>query len=140
MAGTVRSSAADRRRPTLWDGGVALLILAAALVLLWLLRPVPADRLTAEVRMDGALLGAYDLSALGGRTETVELDAPYPMTLELRSDGVRVAHSDCPSQDCVHTGWIGRAGEQIVCLPNKCIISLTGGADASAKDFDVVAG
>ena len=49
---------------------------------------------------------------------------------------VCIGESACPSQDCVHTGWISRAGEQIICLPNRLVISLTGGQ----QEFDAVTG
>ena len=49
--------------------------------------------------------------------------------------GVRVEESDCPTQDCVHTGTITRAGQSIVCLPARVIIRLEGGtADKHAPD------
>ena len=34
---------------------------------------------------------------------------------------------DCPTQDCVHTGWISYTGQTIVCLPNGVEVRLTGG-------------
>ena len=59
--------------------------------------------------------------------------ARYPITVEAERGRIRVAHSDCPSQDCVHTGWVSRSGGQIVCLPNRLVITVTGGtAEADA--------
>ena len=49
---------------------------------------------------------------------------------------VRVSSSDCPGQDCVHTGAISRAGQSIVCLPAQVVISLVG----AASDVDAVLG
>ena len=49
---------------------------------------------------------------------------------------VRVSDSDCPGQDCVHTGPISRAGQSIVCLPAQVVISLVG----AASDVDAVLG
>ena len=43
--------------------------------------------------------------------------------------------ADCPTQDCVHTGTITRAGQSIVCLPARIIIRLEGGTvDKDAPD------
>ena len=50
---------------------------------------------------------------------------------------IRVSHSDCPSQDCVRTGWVSRSGGQIVCLPNRLIITITG---SDAPEADAVTG
>ena len=63
--------------------------------------------------------------------------------MDLRPDGevgVRVETSDCPTQDCVHTGTITRAGQSIVCLPARIIIQLQGGAQADGDAPDVVIG
>ena len=53
--------------------------------------------------------------------------------------GLKVESSDCPTQDCVHTGTITRSGQSIVCLPARTIITLEGGA-AESGGPDVVIG
>ena len=58
----------------------------------------------------------------------------YSLTVEFSAEGVRVASSDCPNQDCVHTGEIHHAGRSIVCLPARISIQLTGGAEDAAVD------
>lgn len=132
----MRSPAADRRRPTLWDWLLALLVAAAAAALLFFLRPAESNFLTASIVLDGETIGTYDLTGL---TEPVTLtvdQADYPLTIRLEPGRVCIGESACPSQDCVHTGWISRAGEQIICLPNRLVISLTGGQ----QEFDAVTG
>ena len=132
----MRSPAADRSLPTLWDGLLALLVAAAAVALLFFLRPAESNFLTASIVLDGETIGTYDLTGL---TEPVTLtvdQADYPLTIRLEPGRVCIGESACPSQDCVHTGWISRAGEQIICLPNRLVISLTGGQ----QEFDAVTG
>lgn len=132
----MRSPAADRRRPTLGDGLLALLVAAAAVVLLFFLRPQESNFLTVSVVLEGETVARYELSALT-EPRTIPLDqADYPLTIQLEPGRVRIAESTCPSQDCVHTGWISRAGEQIICLPNRLVISLSG----SQQGFDAVTG
>jgi len=53
--------------------------------------------------------------------------------------GLRVSRSDCPTQDCVHTGVITRSGQSIVCLPARIIVQLVGGP-ASDDGPDLVIG
>ena len=65
---------------------------------------------------------------------TVKRDAETRTQTE--TAGVRVVSSDCPTQDCVHTGQISRAGQSIVCLPAHIVITLAG-ADA---DYDLITG
>ena len=129
----MRSSAADRVRPTPLDALVALAVLAAAAAILFAFRPKSGNYLTARIVLDNELVAELPLSAL---SETVTLDVPgarYPITVEAENGRVRVSHSECPSQDCVHTGWVSRSGGQIICLPNRLVITVTGGgADADA--------
>ena len=123
------------------------------------LRPKPLDALVAAVVI--ALAGSGDQLTLvitvGGqeqsRTPVTQLpDGPvriegrggYTLTLSPSySDlpfspewSVRVSDSDCPGQDCVHTGAISRAGQSIVCLPAQVVISLVG----ASSDVDAVLG
>ena len=129
----MRSSAADRVHPTPLDALVALAVLAAAAAILFAFRPKSGNFLTARIVLDNELVAELPLSAL---SETVTLDVPgarYPITVEAENGRVRVSHSECPSQDCVHTGWVSRSGGQIICLPNRLVITVTGGgADADA--------
>lgn len=118
---------------------VLLLLLAAGAVLLFAL-PRESGPLTAVVVLDGQEVARYALDDVEAPTVIEVPGAPYPISLELQPGRIRVAHSDCPSQDCVHTGWIDEAGEQIICLPNKLIISLVGEQDTQSKDFDVIVG
>ena len=129
----MRSSAADRTRPTLLDGLVAAAVLAAAAAILFAFRPTSGNFLTARIVLDNEVVAELPLSTL---TQPVALDVPgaeYPITVEAEPGRVRVLHSDCPSQDCVHTGWVSRSGGQIICLPNRLVITVTGGtAEADA--------
>ena len=133
----MRSPAADRRRPTLWDGLLALLVAAAAVALLFFLRPAESNFLTASVVLEGETIAQYDLSGLTGPVAVTVDQADYPLTIQLEPGRVRIAESACPGLDCVHTGWISLAGQQIICLPNRLVISLTGASD---PDFDAVTG
>ena len=133
----MRSSAAERSRPTLWDGLVVLVVLAAAGVIFFLLLPRGGNFLTARVVLNQEEVTEFPLSALTG---TVTFDVPgaeYPITIEAEPGRIRVSHSDCPSQDCVRTGWVSRSGGQIVCLPNRLIITITG---SDAPEADAVTG
>ena len=129
----MRSSAADRVRPTPLDALVALAVLAAAAAILFAFRPKSGNFLTARIVLDNELVAELPLSAL---TQPVTLQVPgarYPITVEAENGRVRVSHSECPSQDCVHTGWVSRSGGQIICLPNRLVVTVTGGgADADA--------
>ena len=129
-------------RPTVWDGLVVLCVAALAVgVAFFQWRGGTTEALTAVVSVDGTeadrfapadLLEAPRTYANNGYTLEVALSIDYehPASSALPSSGesgLRVARSDCPTQDCVHTGTISRSGQSIVCLPARIIIRLEGG-------------
>lgn len=133
----MKSSAAERTRPTVWDGVVALAVLAAAGVILFLFRPQGGNFLTARIVLNHELVTELRLSELTG---PITLDVPgvqYPVTVEADTNRIRISHSDCPGQDCVRTGWVSRSGGQIVCLPNRLVISVAG---SGSPEVDAVTG
>lgn len=60
---------------------------------------------------------------------SIEICGDYVNTVEVRNGRAGFADSDCPGQDCVHSGWISGAGRSIVCLPNRVEIRITGASD-----------
>lgn len=129
-------------RPTIWDGLVVLCVAALAVgVAFFQWRGGTTEALTAVVSVDGTeadrfapadLLEAPRTYENNGYTLEVALSIDYehPASSALPpsgESGLRVARSDCPTQDCVHTGTISRSGQSIVCLPARIIIRLEGG-------------
>ena len=93
-------------RPNRYDALVVLVVLALAAALA--VRPFLAARAPQS--------GALTVTAVGG--------------------AVSVTQSDCPGQDCVHSGAVSRAGQSIVCLPARIVVELVGAADG----YDLVTG
>ena len=131
--------------PTAWDALVVLCVAALAVALaLFQWRGGTAQALTAVVSVDGAEVDRFPPEDLleGPRTYTgsgytlevaLSIDYEHPASSALATSGqtgLRVAASDCPTQDCVHTGTITRGGQSIVCLPARIVIRLEGGAPA----------
>ena len=75
---------------------------------------------------------------------TVSLDEPQEFPVEgdycnvvTVSDGqIAITASDCPGQDCVHSGAIHSTGRSLVCLPNALEIRVISGQ----SDVDFVVG
>ena len=130
-------------RPTAWDALVVLAVAALAVACALLLRSSrdTGDGLTAVVSIDGEEADRLDLAREEG--ERTYSHNGYTLTVDLRPDGepgLRVVSSDCPTQDCVHTGTITRAGQSIVCLPARIIFQLEGGAPETDGGPDLVIG
>ena len=132
-------------RPTAWDGLVVLCVAALALgTALFQWRGGSSGALTAVVSVDGEetdrfapaelLEGPGIYSANGYTLEVCAAVRGEASPLDHRNSGgeagIRVSRSDCPTQDCVHTGTITRGGQSIVCLPARIVIRLEGGTVA----------
>ena len=133
----MRSPAAERRRPTVWDGLVVLAVVLLAGVLVFLLRPSEGSAVTAVVTLDGAVVAQYRLDQLEEPVTLTLEEASYPLTIQAEHGRIRIAESSCPGQDCVHTGWASRAGQQLICLPNRLVIALEG---ETSEGIDAVTG
>lgn len=44
--------------------------------------------------------------------------------IEIRDQKVRVISSTCPDKLCIHSGWIDRPGQMLVCLPNRVVVKI----------------
>ena len=105
----------------------ALVALLAVAVALGVYLPGMRSRATAVgLSAGGQETERVRLSDFSGTTATCN---GYTLQIDADGDGVWVSHSDCPTQDCVHTGHITRAGQSIVCLPAQIIIHLEGAAN-----------
>lgn len=122
-------------KPNRYDALVALVVLLAAAALFVHQLPQAADgALTLTVTSDGVVLASAPLDSMQG--EHRYKSGGCTLTLLVEGESVRVVSSDCPNQDCVHTGAIARAGQSIVCLPARLSVTLSG-ADAP---YDLIAG
>ncbi len=114
-------------RPVLWDGVVvlaaAILALGTALALLR-----GGEARAAAVYADGTELDRVALDRLEGPEIRSYVGGGYTVTVEFDPDqGVRVQKADCPTQDCVRTGWIRSGRQAVVCLPARIVVRLEGG-------------
>lgn len=141
-------------RPTAWDALVVLCVAVLAVGLaLFQWRGGQSQALTAVVSVDGEEVDRFSPEDLLERPRTYTNNG-YTLTVVFGIDyegparnamppsgesGLRVAASDCPTQDCVHTGIIARSGQSIVCLPARVIVRLEGGT-AEDGGVDAVLG
>ena len=134
-------------RPKPLDALVAAVVIALAVVtalLFYLPKTGGGDQLTLVITVGGQEQSRTPVTQLPDGPVHIEGRGGYTLTLSPSySDlpfspewSVRVSDSDCPGQDCVHTGAISRAGQSIVCLPAQVVISLVG----AASDVDAVLG
>lgn len=65
-------------------------------------------------------------TALTGR-KMIDVPGPLGITrIELEHGRARVLSDPGPRQVCVRQGWLSRAGEAAICLPNRTSLEITG--------------
>ncbi len=118
-------------------GDVILIGLSACLatgLALYAALPKGGSSHQAEIALDGARLkqnGLLDLSKYGEETTEIVIQGyRSEMTIGVKKDAICVLSSSCPSQYCVHQGWISEAGRPLVCAYNHIVISILGSAEA----------
>ena len=123
-------------KPKPMDALVVIIVVAfAVMTAAFVYEKNRGETLTATVEHRGQVAAQVALSTLT-EEKKITIDGQYHLTVTLTKDGVSVTESDCPGQDCVHTGRITRAGQSIVCLPEQVVVTLEGKTSAP----DVVLG
>ena len=101
----------------------ALLLLGGALALF--LRLTRQAGGTVSVRIDGKTVMELPLS------EDIRIvlgEGEHTNTLVIEGGKARIVEASCPDKICVGQGTVQYAGESIVCLPHKLVVTIQGGA------------
>jgi hypothetical protein len=71
---------------------------------------------------------------LAGGKRLVEVPTRIgPVKLEIGEGSARVVSSTCPNRLCVKTGKVGRAHQEIVCVPAHLLVVIEGAAEGGGK-------
>jgi hypothetical protein len=109
-------------KPLLGDWIVMIISLVAILFLfktLWV--NAPASKL--QIRQGSQIIGTYDIN----QTKELHIHGPIGESQISIADGkVRFKQSPCTNQYCVHQGWLKKAGQVAICLPNQLSLQLLG--------------
>lgn len=109
-----------------------MLVIAAALLIMFFFRANVSteEESMVSVYQDGQLIREIPLN------DNVEMlvEGVYSNKILVKDGKAAIVESDCPGEDCVHSGWIHEAGRSIVCLPNRVEVRIEG---ASEVDFVV---
>ena len=122
-------------RPVRWDICVAACVAALAVICgaaLWTGGNADGD-LTAEVSVEGSVVERISLE--GTEENRTYHSRGYTLQVEVRDGQIAVTASDCPTQDCVHTGAVSHPGQSIVCLPARLVIQVQGGEPSDGVDL-----
>lgn len=97
---------------------VILIIVIASAVFWYAGKPAGEQ---AEVYINGKLKAVYSLS----QDRAINLDE-IGVRLTVSDGKIGVSDSDCKDKICIHSGYISRSGERIICAPNKLVIVIRG--------------
>lgn len=112
-----------------WLVIAAVLVLAACVAaLFW--PGGNAESAMLQIYRNGKLMQEISLS----KDQTLQVDGDYHNTVSIQNGRAAITRSDCPGEDCVHSGWISASGRSIVCLPNRVELRIVGVQDV---DFAV---
>lgn len=86
------------------------------------------------VSVDGKKTAEYPLK----KDATYELSGSHlgTNTLVIKSGKAYISEANCPDKQCMKQGKISRAGEMLVCLPNRVVVKIVD----SKKDEPVIDG
>lgn len=123
-----------------WKKGdllVVVVVLVAALAL-FAIRALPAaaENRVLRIELDGETLKEVPLTEGDVQTITIPLDKGEAV-VEIEDGRVRMLPMSkelCPQAICSHVGWVEHAGEAIVCLPNRLVLTVVGGAVEDVLD------
>jgi hypothetical protein len=97
--------------------GVVVIMLAWLCIVLWQQNAGS----TLIVRSKGAVVSELSLA----RNRTLSIDGPLGITtIEVQNQRARITSDPSPRQYCVRQGWLERAGEIALCLPNQVSIEI----------------
>lgn len=111
---------------------VALVVMLAVVTVFCFLPKDDSVARVAEIYLDGERIETLDLN----KDQKVSIDGNYHNTVTVSGGKVAITASDCPGEDCVHSGAITAPGRSIVCLPNGVEVRVVG----QSADVDFVVG
>ena len=111
---------------------ITAVVLMTVLVAMCFLPKGSGEPVQAEIYQNGDLVKCLPLET----DTTFEVTGKYTNVVTVSAGEISISASDCPGEDCVHSGAIHTSGRSIVCLPNGVEIRVT----AQTSDVDFVVG
>lgn len=101
---------------------IGLVLLLAVSVALCFLPRNRQQGIYAEIYQNGEKIKTIPLD----EAQSIVVTGTYRNEITIADGRIAITYSNCPGEDCVHSGWISGPGRSIVCLPNKLEIRISG--------------
>ena len=116
---------------TRYDKFLIIGLIVLALASLVAVRYMAGGTDTIVVQVDGR----EAIRASLNEDQRFTVHGPLGVTeIEVKDRRARVVDSKCRKKTCVHTGWIDKPYQTIICAPNRVVISLIGSDDEGEVD------
>ena len=91
------------------------------------------SNLNAEISINGEL---YKIVSLEDNEQEIEIETELGRNvIKIHNKGAEVIEADCPDHVCIDTGFKDRAGDMIVCLPNKVAVEIKGNTEVEIDEL-----
>ena len=111
---------------------IAAVVLMTVLVAVSFLPKENTGPVMAEIYRQGEQVKTLSLDV----DSSFEITGKYTHVVTVQDGKVAITFSDCPGEDCVHSGAINASGRSIVCLPNEVEVRVVN----ARSDVDFVVG
>ncbi len=101
-----------------------IIVSLAAGGLLYYQNYAPGGETLVNISVNGEKFESIPLTVSNGNLRR-EIEGSNGLTVvEIKDRRVRVISSACPDKICIHSGWIDRPGQMLVCLPNRVVVKI----------------
>lgn len=115
-------------------GDIIVIAVIAVVSLFLVFYPVLGEVEYAVIYVNGEEYGRFDLNSV--EPKTIEISSDYGFNIvKIEKGQACVTESNCRDKLDVKAGAIGRAGQSLVCLPNRLVITIEGGVNTDATAF-----
>jgi hypothetical protein len=81
------------------------------------------SEIIAVIKKDDKIIKTINLSIIKKR-EIIKISGQFTATIVAEHNKIYFLDTNCTDQTCIKTGWLSKAGDLAVCLPNKTIIMI----------------
>ncbi len=105
---------------------LAASVIIVAVLVFFIIGLIAENGDSVRIEKDGKLYAEYPLNE--DRTVKIEDAGGYNLLI-IEEGKVFIKEASCPDKLCVNQGAASKNGETIVCLPNKTVVTVRGGAE-----------
>ena len=111
---------------------IVLVAVLAVVVAVSFLPSGDSEGVQAQIYQNGELIETLSLN----EATSLEITGKYTNVITVAGGAIAITDSDCPGEDCVHSGAISASGRSVVCLPNGVEVRVVN----AVSDVDFVVG